>query len=892
MLEKCISEAFPMISHQALNARGENKKGECVVDYLITTEVFKSDYYHGEEIAMMKYGGKGAHALGLMGQDVLKEHMLSLAAGFNPFTNEALCQNAGEEPKRTIKKDKYGTEREVWEGGHRVGFDFTFTPRKDVSILFGLGNSEQKMDALESHRAAVAKAMSYLESKVETRLGKGGKDVVGVGGLVYSQHTHTSNRNLEPNLHDHVLIYGIAQRQDGSWGTYDAKELYRHTRAADVIYQNELACNLRDKGYAIQQIEETQKNGEVVRRFGIQGIGDDLCKAFSTRREEILEYQKKHGGTAQAACLATRKHKEEPSQQEQRSMWEEVARRLGPEAGDLSRLKEHGQDKKLSPTHVNDLLDQLHESESIVCQHDLVKLIGNEHMGFMRTEQIFSAVEDFKQNLHVVQAKALHRDDKGKTLAREYSEERYQSQAMRDMERGIVEGAKRRERETHLTLRPESTAKAIKDYETLKGFVLSQEQANAVEHVTNRTAAVALLEGFAGTGKTTVSQVIKRAFEEEGYSLIGVAISNKAAMKLEEESGMPSTSVTKTLSMLDKGKLTLTNKHVMVIDEAGMLDTRNTAKIMNYAEKAGAKVILQGDESQLQPIQAGSGFTLAKGTIGAERLTEIRRQETDDMRATALSFYSLGEDVGPMSRAEQVRKGKRIMENLEDDVVSCNTHMEATKLCVKDFIADPLPMEKKLLIAHTRDDIGDLTAQIRERLRDKGMISGHDHAMKCKDNKAWVERGFAEGDRIRFKARDMALGVVNGTEGVITSIKRNHFDDGLDFVIQAEGNELRFSSYEYNALDHNYAVTVHASQGQGKDHVYHLYNQSMADNQSMLVGYTRAKAQYRIYGQVDEIESAHMRAGQDRKKENALTPESDQMIQVLEGLRRSKQSLH
>jgi conjugative relaxase-like TrwC/TraI family protein len=874
-----------MISHQALNARGENKKGECVVDYLITTEVFKSDYYHGQDIAMMKYGGKGALALGLIGQEVTKEAMLSLAAGFNPFTNEALCQNAGQEPKRTIKKDKYGTEREVWEGGHRVGFDFTFTPRKDLSVLFGLGSPEQKMDALESHRYAVAKAMEYLESMTETRRGQGGKDVIGVGGLVYSQHTHTSNRNLEPNLHDHVLIYGIAQGSDGKWGTYDAKELYRHTRAADVIYQNELACQLRDKGYAIEQVEETQKNGEVVRRFGIQGISEELCKAFSTRREEILAYQEKHGGTAQAACLATRKHKEEPSQEEQRAMWEEVARRLGPEVGDLSRLKEQGPDKRLSITSTADLLDSLHISEAVVCQHDLVKLIGNEHIGFMRTDQIFSAVEDFKQNLHVVQAKAQHKDDQGKTIAREFSEERYQSPQMRDMEQGIVQGAIRRESEANLRLKPESTDKAIKDYEKAKGFTLSDEQVKVVRHLTNITSGVALLTGYAGSGKTTISQVVKRSFEEEGYTLIGVAISNSAAKTLQEESGIESTSVAKTLSMLSKGKLTLTDKHVMMVDEAGMLDTRNTARLMDYAESAGAKVILQGDSRQLQSIESGSGFTLAKASIGAEKLTEIRRQETEDMRANALSFYDLNDKDGPKSRAEQVAKGKRIMENLEPDTNAHDTHTAASKHLVGDYMSDPLPMDKKLIIAHTREDVADLTSLIREQLRGQGAL-GNDFSMKCKSGKIFEERSFAEGDRIRFKARDMALGVINGTEGVVREIKRNRHDDGIDFKVETDGQMISFSSHEFNAIDHNYAVTVHASQGQGKANVYHLYNAGMADNQSLLVGYTRAKANYRLYGQVDDLESAYTRAGMDRLKENALTQESEALMHVRDEARR------
>lgn len=875
-----------MITHQALNARGENRTGVSVVDYLLETEAFKSDYYHGEEVTMMRWGGRGAEDLGLIGRGVNRQDMLALASGFHPDTKNALCQNAGEAPVKVTKSYRDGTAREVWQGGHRVGFDFTFTPGKDVSVLFALGDEQQRMEALSSHKTAVAKALEYLESVTETRRGQGGKDVIGVGGLVYSQHDHLANRNLEPSIHTHTLIYGVAQGSDGKWGTYDAKELYRHTRAADVIYQNELACNLREKGYAIEQRKERQSNGDVVKRCGVRGIEQGLCQAFSTRREEILAYHAEYGGSMQDAWAATRKHKDEPSHEELRETWREVAQSLGPQVADISRIKEIGRDIRLEASSRDALLEKLHESEAVVCQHDLVKLIGTEHMGFMRTEQIFAAVEDFKLELHKVQAKLLHNDDRGRTLAREYCEERYQSPQMRDTEQDIVQSALRRENERNLTLKSESTERAIADYQRLKGFTLSGEQVNAVRHMTNETAGVAILEGYAGTGKTTVSQVVKRAFENEGFTLIGVAISNSAAKTLQEESGMPCTSVARTLSMLDKGQMSLTSKHVVLVDEAGMLDVRNTESLMKYAERAGAKIILQGDENQLQPIMAGSGFMLAKAAIGSEKLKEIRRQEQVGMRAKALAFYDGPEDEGLKSRAQVIAKGKRIMENLEEHTIAHGTLESAQKHLVRSYLADPLPADQKLIVAHTREDVGSMTSMIRVRLKEQGQIGATDVSVRCRHGDGFEERAFAPGDRVRFRARDMSLGVVNGTEGSVREVRRNRRDGGVDFHIETEGRTLVFSSHEFNAIDHNYAVTIHASQGQGKDHVYHLYNQGMADNQSLLVGFTRSKVQYQIYGQADELEAARLRAGLDRKKENALAPQSRDLARVVKEARR------
>ncbi|HID9426656.1 TPA: relaxase domain-containing protein [Stenotrophomonas maltophilia] len=121
---------------------------------------------------------------------------------------------------------------EKWEGGHRVGFDLTISAPGDVSVAFALADDREKLAILEAHRQACAVAMRYIESKVETRRGEAGVDVIGTAGLVWTAADHVSNRNVEPDLHTHHLVYGISRGEDGRWGTYDAIEIYRHTPAA------------------------------------------------------------------------------------------------------------------------------------------------------------------------------------------------------------------------------------------------------------------------------------------------------------------------------------------------------------------------------------------------------------------------------------------------------------------------------------------------------------------------------------------------------------------------------------------------------------------------------------------------------------------------------------
>lgn len=180
-----------------------------------------------------------------------------------------MCQNAGEEPQLVIKRDRWGNVRldddgkpmEKWEGGHRVGFDLTISAPGDVSVAFALANDQERLAILQAHRQACAVAMGYMESKVETRRGKQGKNVIDTQGLVWTAADHTSNRNLEPDLHTHHLVYGVTKGEDGEWSTFDAIELYRHRHAADHLYKAEIYTAMKALGYNIHRERELDVQG-------------------------------------------------------------------------------------------------------------------------------------------------------------------------------------------------------------------------------------------------------------------------------------------------------------------------------------------------------------------------------------------------------------------------------------------------------------------------------------------------------------------------------------------------------------------------------------------------------------------------------------------------------
>ena len=892
-----------MISFTQLDTKG-NANGKAIVSYLMATEELVGYFAGVENDTCQRWWGKGHVALGLEGQDVTKEVMAKLCQGFAP-DGKKLCRNAGAQPREKIIIDKDGNEIVSLVGGRRVGVDLTFSPPKDYSIAFALGSSEERGMILDSHRRAVGVVMDEIERLVETRLGAGGRDHHEVQGLLASMHDHLCNRDLEPDIHTHCLLYNLALGEDGKWRTFDAEEITRYRVSLDAIYQSEFSCNLQEHGFVMDQVIETDKWGEV-KRSRIRGVSDELIDAFSQRRQAILAFAEEHGVSTQQAAMATRKHKDEPSFEEMRSTWKEVAEGIDPKLlhtsfrKDVDRTKEPVVLPKLSVDelarglHDTDELtgeakkrkkSQKHETgagEALVTEKDMWLLLARENIGEVRLQDIKDMTHQFIIEAGLEKKESLQQadEDKGKRVARKYREPRYQAPSLADKERYIVERAVLSTGEDHLKLAKTSLDDAVAQYEQEKGFQLSKEQKKSLEHITLESGGIAVVQGFAGTGKTTVAEVYKKAFEKEGYSLIGVAVSSKAAQKLQEESKMPSQSMTATLMQLEKGELTLNHKCVVVVDEAGMMGTSHMVGIMKHCEKAGAKLVVQGDDKQLQAVQAGNALALVKDTIGASILKDVRRQNRVEDREITLMHYSAKD--GPLSRREQYEKGSQIVERFQEEgyLKGFETLDDAKKQLAKEYMADTRKPDQKIILTHTNDDARSLNLAIRDELKQKGELARYDFNVKCYHKKQWVDREFAVGDSIRFLARDNDLGVVNNSEGKILKIKTN-YAGSLDITVETDtGRKVTVDTMFYNAIDHNYAVTVHKSQGQTKDSVYHLVNIGMSDAQSSLVAFSRMKESYKAYAMHSDIERMSMAIGRDRVKENALGKHTEEFKQV------------
>ena len=891
-----------MMRPTRIDARGQSRNGTAVLAYLKETEFQLTatpavGYYadHPKSAAVVRqtsrWLGTGAAMLGLSGA-VDSDAMDQLAHGFDPATGDALSQTAGRAAQWVPKLDasgqpmlnKQGLPKGTWRGGHRVGFDCTFSVApKSVSLAFAAATSEERVAILDAMRDAMAQTFAVMETMVEAGRDHGGVRKIGVRGLVASGFTHFSSRELEPQLHEHVLVYAVGQGADGQWGGYEALSFFEHQAMYGALARSAFAKNLERLGYGIVKKTELDAFGRPTGEtsFELAGVSEATCEKFSTRRKQILAHVEKHGTTKQQAALATRKQKEEPSFQEVDQLWQQAldrARHDDPtmfkSAADLKGLE-----SQLAAVSDHEVLDRLQAKDAVWTRQQLIAQLARENVGLKDVSEIMAEADAFldRMAIHLVRInperppEILH---SGRSTGRKFEEPRFCS---RDwfigVETQMVASARQRANEPQQAVSKAALAQAIEQFQSERGFMLSAEQRHAVEHVTGG-AGVVVMTGRAGTGKTTVADVYTRAFRAEGREVIGVSLSWNAALKLGEETGLDRVySTAKLLSELDHGKLVLSNRHVVILDEAAMADTLTVSRILTHAEK-GAKVVLQGDAQQLSPVAAGQAFRLLRDALGDVELTEIRRQKHAQDVETSEAFYAhAGKERGAVSQEAQRILGADILARLEGrhQIERTDTRQEAIEQLVEDYFDSPLDRADKLIIGSTNMDVTELNRAVRQRLIEGGAVSSKEHHLRLKQGKRRMELSLAGGDRVRFGRLNEDMGVTNGTLGTIEGIRATVKGSVVLRVrLDGSGRLIKLDTATYGDLDHAYARTVDKAQGATVTASFFLASAQRMDVHLGLVAATRHREHFKLYATEGDLEVIEERLGVERLRVNAM----------------------
>jgi Ti-type conjugative transfer relaxase TraA len=339
-----------------------------------------------------------------------------------------------------------------------------------------------------------------------------------------------------------------------------------------------------------------------------------------------------------------------------------------------------------------------------------------------------------------------------------------------------------------------------------RGLDLSTEQRGALEHVTS-SRGLSNVIGYAGTGKSAMLGVAREAWEAAGYQVQGAALSGIAAEGLEHGSGIGSRTLASLEHQWANDRELLSNKHILVVDEAGMIGTRQLERVVTEAQKQGAKVVLVGDPEQLQAIEAGAAFRAAAERHGAVEISSIRRQHEEWQRGATreLATGRTGEAIGRYADAGHVH--------------AADTRDAARTELVDAWDRDRQrhPGASRIILTYTNDEVRQLNEDVRDRLRAGGAL-GEDVATKVERG----DRSFAEGDRVMFLRNERDIGVKNGSLGTVQNVDRMRMAVMLD-----DGRSVAFDLKDYAHVDHGYAATIHKAQGMTVDRVQVLATPGM-----------------------------------------------------------------
>ena len=797
-----------------------------------------ADYYaEGQEI-VGRWGGRGGQNAGPGGP--------GLEAGVQRPVRESRPAHGRPADART-KDDR------------TVGYDFTWSVPKSVSLLYALTEDQE---VLAAFRDSVHETMGDIEAEMKARVRKDGRNEERTtGNLAYGEFVHFTSRPVQgvpdPQLHAHCFVFNATfDAEERQWKAGQFRDLKRDAPYWQAAFRVRLANRLQALGYAIDRKRDD---------FEIAGVSPATIRRFSRRTDKIEE-------------LAREKGIEDP----------EAKARLGA----LSRERK---DKSLSWAE----LTQEWDKRLTMPERQAILTAKGERGANPAPERGDAAAVEFAVR-HVFEREAV------------VPEKRLLAEALKHgLGTVTVEGVRREYARRPLLVeqrdggRVVTTPEVLAEEDHLAAFAregrgtrqplgvpgrpiqrdwLNAGQRQAVRHILSSRDRVILLRGAAGTGKTTLMQEAVEAIGEGGRQVVVLAPSAGASRDVLRGAGFKDAD-TVAMFLTSEAMQQRAAGQVIWVDEAGLLNSQDTAALFDIAKRVNARVILMGDRRQHSSPSRGSPLKLLEEEAGVPSVavTEIVRQEGDYKKAVRLlSEDKVAEGFDELDRLGWVREvadGERYLRLAE-------AYLQAS--------AEQKPdgeTKTALVVSPTHAEGQRITQVIRGELAAKGKL-GEEHEFT-----AWrplhlteAERGeavsYAAGDMLQFHQN--AKGFKNGQRLVVddqplplgeaarfqvyrpqtirlaagdrlrvtangkTADGRHRLNNGALYTVRgftAAGDVVVDNGWvigrDFGHVAHGYVVTSHASQGKTVDKV--LIGQShqslpASDRQQLYVSVSRGGA--------------------------------------------------
>lgn len=643
-------------------------------------------YYAEQELDVPKWHGKSAEKLGLSGE-IKDQDFKALCENINPQTGEQL----------TARNSKDRT----------VGYDFTFSVPKSVSLVYSL--TEDK-DIISAFNASIEKTMLEIEKNAETRVREKGKyENRDTGNLVWGTFTHGESRPVEgvpdPQLHKHAFIFNATfDEKEKKWKAGQFRNLKANAPYFEAVANSHFASELQKVGYQI----ERNKND-----FEIKGFERETIMKFSNRTKQIEDKAKELGLTyvedkAALGAKTRAKKLKELNRDELRKEWKG---RLNQRENSLvfnSKNKNtdsiKNEEKEISAKIAIDYsLKHNLERKSTTTEKEIYLHAMKRSYGSVNPDQLKKELTSRKDLL----SKENKDGTKFFTTKKALAEEQQLKKSARDG-RG--------------KLKPINAGYGIKNDK------LSPEQSKAVQHVLNSKDFITIVSGGAGTGKTWSIKEVAEGAKEKGVNFGAFAPSSAASRQVQRKDGFKN--ATTIAELLKNEKLQSGFKDgVIWVDEAGMVGNKTMNSVIDVAKKQNARILLTGDIKQHNSVERGDALRIIQKYGGVEpaRISKIQRQQVDSYK-NAVKLISDGKvkegikNLDSMNAIKEAEDFNGVKENV------ANEYVKAIK-----------SKEETLIVATTHSQGRSVTDSIREKLKTEKIISKDEKSFQIKKNLSFTE---------------------------------------------------------------------------------------------------------------------------------------------------------
>ena len=813
-------------------------------DYLEgkTLASLMGDYYlkDGERIEAPGRWVQGAKAVGARSEGSVSPQVLrELMAVRHPVRGEPL--------------------RQAGASGEQVAaLDGTFSAPKSVSAVWAVADPPLRAQIEQAHETAIDRALAYAAQRVPLARQRVDRETVThirVAELIATSWRHTTARSVDghppdPQLHSHVLLHA-AVRRDGKLVAIDSRALLAHRRELGAAYRSELARELGQLGFRIER-----GTGQGGRYFEIADVPQLLLDVWSSRHRQVQHaicqrLQRTGRQTLTPAeerflAVSTRASKQLATNADLDRDWHDTARqhRFGPTERAELRARDRLRMSPVDPEVVGAALTEFDAT-------------------FTRTQARAVALE---QNTGVPIRQALsaltqmRADGELLTLA----DGRLTTKRHRRWEQKTVESLEHIAAQRALPLPAElvrAEAAALDERLRDSGGGLTDEQRHALQLATSDRQLV-VIEGQAGSGKSTVLQAIARAHQDWGQQIIVTSTSALATERLDDELGQAGVialafSTVALEQSIRSGRIALTPEHTIIHDEAALASTRELGPLLVQVEESGARLIMVGDPHQNKPVGAGGLWpyidAAAQESTAHVALTRNVRAQNPEDRREQLLFRTGAHTAALHGYAERGHL------HVHDEQVSAE--------------------DAALEAAHTDREAGLVTVVISQTSNQHlDELNARVQAIRLQDGElgpnglAVPGRPYSlhAGDEIQirqtFETADAGW-VRNGTSGTLTAINEDKKTATLQL---GDKRELTLTPDQLSEADVRLAYVQHPFPAQGiTTDTTHLIAGENATRAGSYVGLTRARERTDVYAgrekigrEVAEVDTVHRLAEQ------------------------------